>query len=466
MNYLKIFIFLSIQITFALAANSDVINSDTVNKNVERFIDLASQLAKISTKITIENNGKTPISSYLFPLHSDENHYAYAIARDSSKKELKITETSVSNHEGIKFLKIDFKEALQPSKTLNIQVDTVFSKVLVPYPASITQQEHQLVLYHGNHYFYSAYRTIKQQTTVQLASRNIENFSKLKPFSHSDSTLTYGSYENIPAFTYDKMTIHYENHSPFLTVTRLERSIEVSHWGNIAVEETIDIVHSGATLKGSFSRYDYQKDSRSGLPSVKSYKTILPASAFGVYYRDTNGNISTSNMRIRKDAVELTLRPRYPLFGGWKTHYTLGYNVPSYEYLFSNGDKYILKMRAIDHIFDHMIVEEIVTKIILPEGCKDIKLVPPYSVIRQPDSLHYTYLDTKGRPVITFTKQNLVENHIQDFNLHYTFPRFMMLQEPMLIIIFLYILFLSVIIYVRLDFSIYKNETHKTEHKD
>lgn len=81
------------------------------------------------------------------------------------------------------------------------------------------------------------------------------------------------------------IVIHYENHAPFLTITNLERVVEVSHWGNIAVEETIDIVHSGAILKGSFSRYDYQKDTRSSQPSVKGYTTILPASATEVYYR-------------------------------------------------------------------------------------------------------------------------------------------------------------------------------------
>lgn len=79
--------------------------------------------------------------------------------------------------------------------------------------------------------------------------------------------------------------MHYENHTPFLTVTRLERTIEVSHWGNIAVEETIDMRHTGAVLKGPFSRYDYQKDGRSGQASVKQYRTALPASATGVYYR-------------------------------------------------------------------------------------------------------------------------------------------------------------------------------------
>ena len=56
------------------------------------------------------------------------------------------------------------------------------------------------------------------------------------------------------------------------------------------------------------------------------------------------------------DAVEIEIRPRFPLFGGWKTHYVLGYNVPSYEYLFAKGDDYVLNMRLLDHIFDDMLV--------------------------------------------------------------------------------------------------------------
>lgn len=251
-----------------------------------------------------------------------------------------------------------------------------------------------------------------------------------------------------------------------MTVTRLERVIEVSHWGNIAVEETIDLVHSGARLKGSFSRYDFQKNSRGSLSAVEMYKTILPASATGVYYRDTNGNISTSAMRTLKDSVELDLRPRFPLFGGWRTHYTLGYNVPSFEYLFHTEDNFLLKMRLIDHIYDDMHIDEIVVKIILPEGSANLKLITPYVVQRRPDTLHYTYLDTFGRPVIEFTKKNLVENHINDFNLKYTFPKIVMIQEPLLIVGFLYVLFVLVIVWMRLDFSITKERDQQHYHKE
>ena len=44
---------------------------------------------------------------------------------------------------------------------------------------------------------------------------------------------------------------------------------------------------------------------------MKSFKTILPAAAADVYYRDEIGNISTSNLRVDEEFVELELRPRW-----------------------------------------------------------------------------------------------------------------------------------------------------------
>lgn len=47
-------------------------------------------------------------------------------------------------------------------------------------------------------------------------------------------------------------------------------------------------------------------------------------------------------------------------------------------------------------------------------GCRNIQVDTPYSIQRDPDDLHYTYLDTFGRPVVVAHKKNLVEQHIQD----------------------------------------------------
>lgn len=37
-----------------------------------------------------------------------------------------------------------------------------------------------------------------------------------------------------------------------------------------------------------------------------------------MYFRDEIGNISTSHARFGLANTEVELRPRYPLFGGWK----------------------------------------------------------------------------------------------------------------------------------------------------
>ncbi len=180
------------------------------------------------------------------------------------------------------------------------------------------------VIFSGNHYVFLPYKVKSQTTKVTLASTSIEQYSKLKPTSQvlndtcfsvyaklkflklpfksklqSDKSITYGPYTDIGPFSSDEMTVHFENNNPFLVVSRydcvknsllglfscllsiysnrMERIIELSMWGNIAIEESLDVRHAGAKLKGTFSRYEYQKDN-SGLSSVKSFKTVLPAS--------------------------------------------------------------------------------------------------------------------------------------------------------------------------------------------
>uniref|UniRef100_A0A1A9WEW0 Dolichyl-diphosphooligosaccharide--protein glycosyltransferase subunit 1 n=1 Tax=Glossina brevipalpis TaxID=37001 RepID=A0A1A9WEW0_9MUSC len=424
-----------------------IITSKIINQNVERSIDLSTQVVRETVKITTEDNAGLPFNEYnfVFP-ESTAPHVSFISAKHTSKK-LTMRKTSEGNTNFI----ITFPEAA-PSQVFYVEI--VYTNQIKAYPEEIKQSDKQFVRYVGPLYFYSAYKTRFQKTQVKLATSNIISYTQVKPYAVSSNKIKYGPHEDIAGYSKELMTVHYENQTPFMSVNRLERTIQVSHWGNIAVEESIFLTHIGAKLKGSFSRYEFQKDGRSGQASIKSYKTILPASAFGVYYRDTNGNISTSNMNVMKESVELELRPRFPLFGGWKTQYILGYNLPSFEYLFNNDDDYVLRMRVIDHIFDDMIVDEAVVKIILPEGSANIQLIPPYRIKREADTLSYTYLDTFGRPTIVFSKTNMVENHMSDFELKYKFPKIFLLQEPLLIITFVFIIFLFTVIFKRLDFSI------------
>jgi oligosaccharyltransferase complex subunit alpha (ribophorin I) len=96
----------------------------------------------------------------------------------------------------------------------------------------------------------------------------------------------------------------------------------------------------------------------------------LPQNAADVYYRDEVGNISTSHFRNEKYKSVLEIEPRFPLFGGWKTTWYMGYNVPLQQYGRYNKkkDEYILKVNFIENIKDNMSIDEMEFKVILPEG--------------------------------------------------------------------------------------------------
>jgi len=449
-------------IKIVIAANVETVNHEIVVDSIERSINLESQLVKISSKVTLTNNGKGATKGFHYAVEeSMAPHVAYigATVGSSEKTYLRVNEVQVKDSPaGATLYRVELKKALSSSESVTVSVDLVLGKALELYPAEIVQREKQLVLLRGNHYAYLPYKCKTQTTTIQLPSNTVENYSKLKPVSQTENKITYGPYSNQEPYALDEMTVHYENNHPFLVVTKMERVVELSMWGNIAIEETIDVRHNGAALKGSFSRYEFQREN-SGIAAVKNFKTFLPASARDVYYRDDIGNISTSAMKVKDDYVELDLRPRFPLFGGWKTHYVLGYNVPSYEYLYNTGDDFVLSMRLIDHVFDDMLVEEFTLKIILPEGSDVGKFHAPYPTKRLKDGLHFTYLDYSGRPVITVeSKGELTEKHIMDFQLEFKFSKLKMMCEPLMLIIAFFIFFMFAFIYVRLDFSISKDE--------
>ncbi|XP_065222156.1 dolichyl-diphosphooligosaccharide--protein glycosyltransferase subunit 1 [Planococcus citri] len=425
--------------------------------NVDRLIDISSQIVKVTNKISFENAGREPVPHFVFTVDPQSvDKLAIIKARVSDLDvPLSVAEVTIDKK---KCWLIKFENPIDEGKRAVVDVYYSLIDYLQPYPTQITQRQKQFIKFIGNCYIYSPYPVSKVTTSIALGSKNIESFTRFEPSSYSDSHILYGPYKDLAPYSVNEVVIHYENNSPFLIASKLERKIEISHWGNIAVEEEITLEHTGAKLKGPFSRYDYQREPDSGMSSVKSFKTTLPGTAQDIYYRDEIGNISTSHLYSLENSVEVELRPRFPLFGGWNTQYILGYNIPSFTYLYTKGDNFLLKMPLIDHIFDNMVVKEARIEIILPEGSHNIELSLPYPAERLADTLHHTYLDTIGRPVITIKKTNLVEDHIEPFELRYVFPKMFMLLEPLLIIGFLLILFVTVIIYVRLDFSLSKDE--------
>ncbi len=84
---------------------------------------------------------------------------------------------------------------------------------------------------------------------MKLFSKDMLSYTELAPSSKSGSSLSYGPYKDVGAFAAHELRVHFENNSPFAEVTALTREVEVSHWGNVYVEETYTLRHGGARLK-------------------------------------------------------------------------------------------------------------------------------------------------------------------------------------------------------------------------
>ena len=92
----------------------------------------------------------------------------------------------------------------------------------------------------------------------------------------------------------------------------------------------------------------------------------MPAAVSDIYYRDEIGNISTSDTGIKKQRSLIWDHVSHLLVHGrLNIHPDTLYLVM--KYLYNSGDKFILNMNLVDHIFDDMIIDEMVVKIILPE---------------------------------------------------------------------------------------------------
>jgi len=414
--------------------------SNIVNKEVSQIVDATTSIVKYSVEVKATHVK----GEYIFVFQNGwADHLAFVSV---TSKGVKLNVHPPVSQENYTMISVDISES---SPTLKLKA--VFTDILNPYPTSITQMENQYVILEGNHYFLSPYETLTQKTVYKLASSNIESFTKLSPYSTRGSNLHFGPFKEIAPFSYSKATIHFLNNYPFAKFSTLTKEVEVSHWGNIAIEEIYELKHAGASLKGGFSRFDYQM--KRGAQQQTSFRNLvaeLPAQANNIYYRDQIGNISTSDIRTTSDGIiELDIQTRFPIFGGWQTQFYIGYSVPTELSLFrdSEEDKFLLKVDFFT-IFRNVWIEDLEVKIILPEGCTEIEATVPYAIEKH-ESVRYTYLDSKlngGRTVIKLNAKNIVEEHDEQILISYKFQKQRMLVEPFMLVGAFFFLFCFCII--------------------
>lgn len=450
-------------VSLALVSCAGVYEGITVKK-ATRNIDLTSQFSKQNVTLSLTNSGSQSAAEVYFALDTKTAAHLSlfdAYIGDSEEPVVaKVAETVEREIAGKKvsfvLYRVALPKPLAPSATLDVRGYQVFTHTQTPYPASISQTEKQLVKYYDNAYIASPYVTQTQTTTIKLATSHIEHKTDVAPTSVKGDTITYGPYVDLQSFRHAELFLHFENNANFLTVTSLVKEFEISHWGNVAVEETYKVQHDGARLKGTFSRYDYQRSGGNAPAHIPVMRHVLPEGASDIYYRDEIGNISTSHITVSQKGLHLDLVPRFPLFGGWKFGFYMGYNLAAQNYLGTdqqNSKVYVLNVPFAAE-FDNAAIDEITVRVILPEGATEIEVHTPFPIDGQSKDTHYTYLDTSGRPVVIVQKKNIISDHNRNFQVTYKFSQMSLFQEPFLLIVAFFLFFLFIMVYMRLEFNI------------
>jgi oligosaccharyltransferase complex subunit alpha (ribophorin I) len=275
----------------------------------------------------------------------------------------------------------------------------------------------------------------EEKTTVLLPSAKVDSYtSTIKPVSVTGRAAVFGPYEQ-QATAEESTTvleIHYEHDTGVPVATSVEREIEVSHYGSVAVEEFFDLRHAGALLKGSFSRLEHQYS-----PSPNAFQeltALLPARATGVYYRDAIGNVTSSNLRVvPSQRVDLELKFRFPLLGGWHIEWYQGYNLPLDAVVVEEeSGRYTLECDALPP-FKGLLSEKLVVKVVLPAGARDWKVESPSSSAVSAET-RFSYLDVPflPRPVIVLEMTNVIaEGKPTRLKISYSLPAWHLLGKPL-----------------------------------
>ncbi|KAK3425087.1 hypothetical protein EUGRSUZ_F01802 [Eucalyptus grandis] len=454
-------------LVLAVALLSTPALSDLVLTRVDRRVDLTSHIVRITSTLKVENTGKDSVSEVLlvFPARQVKN-LAYLTALSSTGKgKAKTAAVNLPvknvNSEGMPPALVAYSVSLPEGglgkgESFTFDVSVVFTHSLQPFPEKITQADTQLLVFEESAYFLSPYAVKVQSLTVKLPHPRVESYTKLENTKIQGSEIKYGPYENLAPFSYSPIVVHFESNQPFVVARELVREIEVSHWGNVQVTENYDLVHGGSQIKGEFSRLDYQaRPHIRGAAAFRNLIAKLPPRAHSVYYRDAIGNISTSHLWGDARKTELEIEPRYPMFGGWRTAFTIGYGLPLQDFLFKSGGKRFLNI-SFGSPISEIIIDTLIVKVVLPEGSRDISVSTPFPV-KQWEETKFSHLDVVGRPVVALEKSKVVPEHDQYFQVYYKFNSISMLREPIMLISGFFFLFVACIVYVHADLSISKS---------
>ncbi|KAI1279892.1 oligosaccharyltransferase alpha subunit [Xylaria sp. FL0933] len=443
------------------------------NANLVHIISLEKNYVKESINVLIENVSGKPQDEYYLPFTNEQleriGGFEVKDRKNSDVVGFHVDAVESDPLSDTQFYRIKLPSPLAPKSQQTLGISFYYLNAVKPLPAAIEQADKQYLVYSFSAYAPSAYPTLKQKTEVKLPSSDAPDYTKIAGHGETKefpikqgSKLTYGPFPEVPAGASSPVKVRYEFNKPVTHISQLERDIEVSHWGgNVAFEERYTLFHYGANLSSQFSRVKWAQSQYFSPQTfaLKELKFVLGPGSKDAYFTDVIGNVSTSRFRSNKREAVLELKPRYPVFGGWKYPFTVGWNADSHNYLKKSGSKYLLNVPLIEgpKQAEGVEYEHVDIRVILPEGADNVKFyttAPDSSITAHSVDIVRTYLDTIGRTILTIKTRNLVDElRDRELIVSYEYSTAAALRKPFVIFSSTMAVFVGIWLLSKLDVS-------------
>ena len=401
---------------------------------------LPSKLLQRST-LTVVNDQKSDVSTFTF-CGTEAHMKATALIQiaeisgkdDDDKKDLTFASVRKDSPSGFLCYDYTFETPMKKNERRKLACIQLSTDHLEALPKERKHLEAPKVVVTLPEYFVTGYAVKKETTTVVLTTK--QDVSMLKgdrKFTQEKQSVTFDEASNVSPYSKDDMQLHVFMNQPLLRAKSVDRDVYLSHWGQARIREVYDIKNHGSAIKGEFSRLDMMLSQETGSKGAALYfKSKIPASAFDIRFRDEIGNISTSNLAKSGPWAALALEPRFPVFGGWATHFIVEYSLPLESVLVQNSGSFTLEIPSLPSI-QEIIYEETTTTIHMPEGSKVLGRAKLGSSHTQVESKENTYFSIFPRPVITIKQFNSVTELSSIIQVDYSYSSIFKFEKHALI---------------------------------
>ena len=271
-----------------------------------------------------------------------------------------------------------------------------------------------------------------------------------------------------PPFNDKEFKIHYTHDRPFEMLTKANKSIDVSMWGNLKFDYDFRIINKAAELDGELSNIDYMPQmSHSGRTSMRQNRVILPRDIWRLHLSDEVGNLTRSMASYKSsEEMELLIVPRFSLFGGNTHTYWISYNQWSKSYLFrSQENQNLFKLEtSFTHILPALLTENYSMSFCLPEFSTLKSFDCPFPIKSQSITKSYGLFEYFGKDCYNYEFTNIAGKvHKTDVNIYFEYNTSYMYLKLLYVIGVMTVLFGFVFLVARIDLSFERLRKPKVE---